>query len=86
LADEIILTNIYDVAGRETRKISERVSSRKLAEAIKKTGKKVNFIANFKKIPAFLRGKLKSDDVILVMGAGDIYDLVNTFLNKNKTK
>jgi UDP-N-acetylmuramate--alanine ligase len=86
LADEIILTNIYDVAGREARKISKRVSSKKLAAAIKKTGKEVNFIGNFRKIPVFLKRRIKSNDVILVMGAGDIYDLVNTFLNKNKTK
>jgi len=76
LADEIILTDIYDVAGREEKKIKEKVSSQKLAEEVRKQGLKVHFIGNFKKIPQFLKKRLKSNDVVLIMGAGDIYKLV----------
>ena len=74
-ADEIILTKIYDVAGREDKKIAEKVSGKKLAEAIKKRGKKVHYIDDFEKIPQFIRKQIKPNDVILIMGAGSIYKL-----------
>ncbi len=77
LADEIILTKIYDVVGRETKKISKKVSAKKLAESIKKRGKNCHFIANFKKIPQFLKKRLTSKDIILIMGAGNIYKLAD---------
>jgi len=79
LADEIILTKIYDVAGREESKISKKVSSKRLADNIKKRGKKVHSIENFRKIPQFLKKKIKPGDVVLVMGAGDIYQIVDNF-------
>jgi len=77
LADEIILTNIYDVAGRETKKISKKVSAKKLAERIKKRGLSCHFIGNFKKIPQFLKKRVKSGDILLIMGAGNIYKLAD---------
>lgn len=79
LADEIILTAVYDVAGRETKKISKKVSIKKLASSLEKRGKSAHFIENFRKIPQFLRKKVKPEDIILIMGAGDIYTLVNLF-------
>jgi UDP-N-acetylmuramate--alanine ligase len=75
-ADEIILTDIFDVAGREEKKITEKVSSKKLAKAIGKRRLKVHFIGNFRRIPQFLIKRLKLNDVVLIMGAGDIYKLV----------
>lgn len=77
LADEIVLTKIYDVAGREESQISKKVSAKKLALILKKRGKKTYFIENFKKIPQFLKKKIKRGDVVLVMGAGDIYQIVD---------
>lgn len=77
LADEIILTNIYDVAGRETKKISKKVSAKKLAERIKRRGLSCRFIGNFKKIPQFLKKRVKSGDILLIMGAGNIYKLAD---------
>jgi len=75
LADKVIITKIYEVAGREQKKISKKINSQKLAEAIGKRGKETYFIEDFEKIPYFLKNKVKSGDIILIMGAGDIYKL-----------
>ena len=79
LADEIILTKIYEVQGRERKDISEMISSKVLAQAIKERGKKVHFIKDFQTIPQFLEKKVVSGDVILIMGAGTIYKIVDYF-------
>ncbi len=76
-ADEVVITNIYDVAGREQEQISQKVNGEKLAKAIEKRGKKVDFIEDFKMIPQFLRRKITEDDVVLIIGAGDIYKIVD---------
>ena len=78
-ADEIVLTEIYSVAGREKKEIMEKVSSQKLAKGLKKKGARISFVENFEKIPEFLKGKLDSGDVILIMGAGSIYKIVDKF-------
>ena len=79
LADAVVLTKIYDVVGREKSKISKKVSSKKLSSFIKKRGKEVYCVENFLKIPKFLKSKIKPKEVVLVMGAGDIYKLVDYF-------
>lgn len=74
-ADILILNEIYGVAGREKGKI---VSSKDLANAVQKRRKEeksVVFIKNIKEIPKFLAKILKPNDVVIVMGAGDIYNL-----------
>lgn len=77
LADEIILTEIYQVTGREEGKILKKVSARKLAVDIKKRRKKVHFIEDFEKIPKFIKKRVRGKDVVLVMGAGDIYKIID---------
>jgi len=79
--DFLVLDEIYGVAGRERRGKRE-VSSEKLAEAIQgrwqKIGlkRRIKFIESQKDIPRFLRKTIKRNDVVMVMGAGDIYNLV----------
>ncbi len=85
-ADEIILPEIYGVAGREKAEIVRKLSSKNLKEAIekrfKKAGKtaKIHFLKDFMRIPQFLKSRLKNNDVVILMGAGDIYKLVSKFL------
>ena len=86
-ADKVILLPIYSVAGREDEEIKKQVSSEKLAEAIKTinnqqstTNNKQNkqevlCIKNFVKAAEYLCKNLKSGDVCVIMGAGDIYKL-----------
>jgi len=78
MADRIVLTEIFDVPGREKDK---NISSKNLKEAIQKidSKKEIYFIKNWQKIPNFLKSKLEKNDVILVMGAGDIYKIISHF-------
>lgn len=68
LADKIIITDIYRVAGREQQ---EKVTSKKLVEAI--DNKNVVYVPQ-DKLEEFLLENL-NNQVLLIMGAGDIYKL-----------
>jgi UDP-N-acetylmuramate--alanine ligase len=78
-ADEIVLTEIYDVAGRGDNEIAAKVNGKKLAQAVEARGNKVHFIEDFQKIPEFLKERIKHNDVVLIVGAGNIYDIVSDF-------
>lgn len=69
--DQIIITDIYDVAGREKKEL--KVSSQELVKKIKK--QHVIYLSK-DKIIDYLSGIVKNKDVIIVMGAGDIYRLL----------
>jgi len=74
--NNIIITDIYDVAGREEKKISSSVSSEKL---VKKIAKK-----NVKYFPAqkaenYVKERIKNGEMLIIMGAGDIYKLADRF-------
>jgi UDP-N-acetylmuramate--alanine ligase len=70
--DNVIITDIYSVAGRESSKIKRKVNSKKLVEAIEKP----NVIYLKKdKIKNHLKNNIENGAVVVVMGAGDIYDL-----------
>ena len=73
--DKIIITDIYDVAGREEKGIIKNVNSQKLVEAICR--KNVIYMPNEEILP-FLRKNLKQKQiqVLIIMGAGDIYKIV----------
>ncbi len=81
--DNLILADIYDVAGRENDAIRKKVSSEKLAKAVKNRKLKIKnypiiYIPSrppFKKIEDYLRKNLKGGEVVIIMGAGDIYSL-----------
>ena len=74
--DQIIITDIFDVAGREETKIRKKVSSEKLVRAVKK--KSVIYLPK-EKILNYLKENLGSGEVLIIMGAGDIYKLVDSF-------
>ncbi len=74
--DNIIITDIYDVAGRETKKINEEVSSQLL---VKKIAKKNVKYMNMENAEIFVKENIKSGEVIIIMGAGDIYKLFDKF-------
>ena len=74
--DQIIITDIFDVAGREETKIKKKVSSEKLVRAVKK--KSVIYLPK-EKILNYLKENLGSGEVLIIMGAGDIYKLVDSF-------
>jgi len=70
--DKVIITDIYDVAGRENKNFKKKVNSEKLVKAIKNP--KVIYLPK-KKITSYLKNNLQSREVIIMMGAGDIYEV-----------
>ncbi len=78
-ADEVILSEVYDVAGRES---AQKISSNDMAEAIKKRNSSlvVSFAKNITETKRLVQEKKHDFDVVLVMGAGDIYKVVNSLI------
>jgi UDP-N-acetylmuramate--alanine ligase len=74
--DKIIITDIYDVAGRETKKINAETSSELLVKKIKKESVIYCAINDLEK---FIKENINSEDVLIIMGAGDIYKLADKF-------
>lgn len=68
--EKLILTDIYDVAGREDPVAKQNVSSEKLANATDAL-----YIPTVKLAEQYLKENLKGGEIVMVMGAGDIYGL-----------
>ncbi|KKP90244.1 MAG: UDP-N-acetylmuramate-L-alanine ligase, partial [Parcubacteria group bacterium GW2011_GWA2_36_10] len=77
-ADEIILADIY--AAREPK--DESINSEMLAKDILKNGGKAMFLSSFEKIADFLAENAKEDNVVITMGAGDIFKIGENLLKK----
>ncbi|MEK7189269.1 MAG: UDP-N-acetylmuramate--L-alanine ligase [Patescibacteria group bacterium] len=79
-ADEVIISEIYDVSGRED-KGDQDVSSKDLVDAVKNSpsfsrrgrgGGHVSYAKDLREAEAMLKAKIKPEDVVIVMGAGDV--------------
>jgi len=70
--NRLIITDIFDVTGRESNQIRRKVNSQKLVKAIDKES--VSFLPKDKIVP-YLKKKVKSGEVLIIMGAGDIYQI-----------
>jgi len=79
--DKLIITDIYDVAGREEKEIKQKVNSEKLIKAIEKPWA---IYLPKKKIVNYLNRNLQGGEVVIVMGAGDIYELSLKFKGRIK--
>lgn len=75
--DKIIITDIYDVAGREEKNINKKISSEILVEKIKK--KNIIYCEN-NNLEKFIKENISEIGVLIIMGAGDIYKLEEKFL------
>jgi len=80
--DHLILTDIYEAKGREDTKI--KINSRDLVKAIQKHWQKHNLkektithIANFNEIVGYIKDNINDNAVLLIMGAGNVYDIDN---------
>ena len=76
LIDKTIITDIYDVAGRESKKLKKMVNSEKLVKAIKNP--QVSYLPK-NKIIDYLKNNLRGHEVVIMMGAGDIYEVDKEF-------
>ena len=74
--DQLIITDIYDVAGREEQNINARVDSPMLVKKIARPN--VTYLPK-EEAEKFVKENIKKGEVVIVMGAGDIYKLVDKF-------
>lgn len=74
--DHIIITDIYDVAGREEKSINQQINSEML---VKKINKKTVQYMNTNEAEKYVKEHIKSREILVVMGAGDVYKLYDTF-------
>ncbi len=80
LVNRLIITDIFDVAGRELKGIKKKVSSRKLIEAINAPWA---IYLPERDIISYLKKNLKGKELVIVMGAGDIYKLTEQLTTEN---
>ncbi len=74
--DQILISDIYDVAGREEKNISKKVSSEML---VKKINKKHVAYMPLDAAEKFVKENIQSGEVVMVMGAGSVYKLFDHF-------
>lgn len=72
-ADHVCLLPVYGVAGREKGRTN--LNSAALAREILKRGKDAYHMNSFAEAKTFMGSRVRAGDVVLVMGAGDIYIL-----------
>lgn len=75
-ADKVIITDIY--AAREID--NGEIHSRDLANAVSKTGTDCIYISSFEEIEDYLLKNVQANDIILTMGAGNIFTLGESIL------
>lgn len=76
--DELILTDIYAAREKDTGEINSRI----LTENIRKNGVNVKYVSSFDDIEEYLKRNGSPGDVILTMGAGDVYKIGDMLLKK----
>lgn len=72
-ADLLILTDIFSSAREVKEKFN--ITGELFAEQIRKTYKKVYYAKTFSQVIKYVRDLTKRGDIVLTMGAGDIYKL-----------
>ena len=81
-ADKLILTDIY--AAREQNIYN--ISSEKLAERIRRThpDKDIAYISDFAEIAERVGAQAEDEDLVITMGAGDIYKVGRLILDREE--
>lgn len=77
-ADELIITDIY--AARETD--TGEINSQMLADRIREKGVNVKYISSFNSIAEYLKNNTSPDDLVITMGAGDVYKIGDMLIDK----
>lgn len=77
-ADVIIIADIY--AARE--KDTGLVNAKQLADEIARHNKNALYLGNFNQITDYLNTHCQNGDIILTVGAGDVYRIGESFLNE----
>lgn len=81
-ADKIVMAEIY--AARE--KNIYKISSKELVNEIKRVhpAKDIYYFGNFEEIASFVINNARSGDLVITMGAGDIYKVAEIILEKDR--
>lgn len=81
-ADKIIMAEIY--AARE--KNIHKISSKELVNEIKRVhpGKEIYYFADFDQIASFVINNAEPGDLVITMGAGDIYKVAEIILEQDR--
>ncbi len=74
--DHLVLADIY--AARETDNLG--ISSKDLAEEVRKLGTDVHYFPSFSEIEEFVRSRCVSGDLLITMGAGNVVDIGENLL------
>lgn len=74
--DHIVLADIY--AARETDTLG--LSSKQIAEALKRRGRDAYYLSSFEAIEKFLLDRCQKGDVLITMGAGDVVNIGESLL------
>jgi UDP-N-acetylmuramate--alanine ligase len=78
LADIIIVPEIYFV--RDSQAAKKEVNSQILVERMQANGTKAIFIDGFGRICDYLKRKVRTDDLVVTMGAGDIWKVADEYI------
>lgn len=70
-ADEIVIASIYGARERDRGE----VSSFDLVERIRELGGEATYLSTFHEITSYVKEEIKKGDILLTMGAGDIYQV-----------
>jgi len=73
--DRLIITDIYDVAGRESKQTRQKVDAQKIVKAVNQEN--VSYLPKNEIVP-HLKKNVRNGEVLIVMGAGDIYQIDKT--------
>lgn len=77
-ADNIIIADIYAAREKDTGLINSKV----LADSIKANGDNAIYIGNFAEIENYLTNNCKPGDLLITMGAGDVYTLGESLVSQ----
>ena len=78
LADRVVLAKIY--SARETDDLG--ISSEDLAREIRDLGHDACYLDSFEKIEKFLKENCIHGDLLITMGAGDVYKIGESLLKE----
>lgn len=81
-ADKIVLAEIYAAREKNIHKISSKTLMNKIKE--KEPTKEVYFFKEFEELANFVYNNGEEDDLIITMGAGDIYKVGEMILEKDR--
>jgi len=82
-ADKVILSEIY--SARDSQANREAVNAKILADRIRQSGTDVEYVATFDAVCDYLEKHVNAGDVVVTMGAGDIWKVADEYIQRLRT-